>query len=346
MLDNIDIKIKMSQHTKAIIRCLIGVVAALLIATINNILLPQISAIFTLMLLDKGKNALGIKKSLGAIIVLFALGWFGLVLGSFVQDYALVTLLILGLVIFWSFKLVKIPEPIRLLFLVLTLLLPFLSLTAEPLSDLILGSMLINLAIALIVAQFAFVLIPEISTNKKKPQVKKEAEVKVTYDLDKIALNGLFVLMPAVLYFYYFGSTSTVLTFVFILLLGLDPMIYKSKKGFVLILANFFGGFAGIIAYNLLTITPTFFFYVFLMFAIGLFFTYNIFSDKKTVPIYTIAFRTFFLVMGVISSSSNSAGDTIVDRLFEIGIAVIYVVLAYKFVTYLNDPIIYENEKI
>ncbi|PWI31602.1 hypothetical protein DI383_02740 [Flavobacteriaceae bacterium LYZ1037] len=343
MLDKVNLNIKPSMQTRAIIRCLLGVVSALLIATVNNILLPQISAIFALMLLDKGKNAIGIKKSIAAILGLFILGLFGLLLGGFVQDYAIETLLILGLAIFWSFRLVKIPEPIRLLFLILTLLLPFLSLTAEPLGDLILMDMIINLAIALGVTQLAFMFFPETSVSEKTP---KEKEDVVTYHLDKIAINGLMVLLPAVLYFYFFRPNALVLTFVFILILGLDPMIYKSKKGLALILANVFGGVCGIIAYNLLTITPTFFFYIFLNLAIGLYFTYHIFSGKKTVPIYTIAFRTFFLVMGLISSSSTSAGETIVERLFYIGMAVVYVVLAYKIITYFNDPRVYENEMV
>ncbi|GGG51153.1 hypothetical protein [Bizionia arctica] len=344
MLDSEAININTTQQTRAIIRCLLGVVSALLIATTNNVLLPQISAIFALMLLDKGKNALGLKKSLAAIIGLYILGLFGLVIGGFVQDYVLETLFILALVIFWSFRLVKIPEPVRLLFLILTLLLPFLSLTAEPLGDLILLDMVLNLAIALGVTQLAFLFFPEPSTVDKTPD--KKEEVEPAYNLNKIALNGLFVLMPAVLYFYFFRPNALVLTFVFILILGLDPLIYKSKKGLVLILANVLGGVSGIIAYNLLTITPTFFFYIFLTFVISLFFTYQIFSGKKTVPIYAIAFRTFFLVMGVISSSSDSAGDTMVERLFGIGMAVVYVVLAYKVVTYFNDPSIYESEKV
>ncbi|MCX7548611.1 hypothetical protein OS188_11680 [Xanthomarina sp. F1114] len=344
MLDKVESNIKQSQQTRAIIRCLLGVVSALLIATINDILLPQISAIFALMLLDKGKNALGIKKSVAAILGLYFLGVFGLVLSGFVQDYAMVTILVLGLAIFWSFRLVNIPEPVRLLFLILTLLLPFLSLTAEPLGDIILLDMVLNLAIALGVTQLAYLFFPEVKTTEKASKENKEADTK--YNLDKIALNGLLVLMPAVLYFYYFRPNALVLTFVFILLLSFDPMIYKSKKGLVLILANLVGGVFGIIAYNLLTITPTFFFYIFITLAIGLFFTYQIFSDKKTVPIYTIAFRTFFLVMGVISSSSDSAGDTIVERLIGIGMAVVYVVLAYKVVTYFNDPRRYENEMV
>src|SRR5690606_8014653 len=297
MLDKVESNIEMTQQTRAIVRCLLGVTSALLLATINDILLPQISAIFALMLLDKGKNAIGIKRSVAAIIALYLLGLFGLVLGGIVQDYSVETLLILGLVIFWTFRLVSIPEPVRLLFLILTLLLPFLSLTADPLGDLILLDMIINLAIALGVTQLAFVFFPESSAKENLPIKKKDEET--TYSLDKIALNGLFVLMPAVLYFYFFRPNALVLTFVFILILSLDPIIYKSKKGLVLILANVLGGVCGIIAYNLLTITPTFFFYIFLMLAIGLFFTYQIFSGKKTVPVYTIAFRTFFLVMGV-----------------------------------------------
>lgn len=344
MLGKFKIHIKMSQQNRGILRCLLGVTSALLVATVNNILLPQIAAIFALMLLDKGKNALGIKKSVVAILGLFVLGLFGLTLGSFVQDFAIETLLILGLVIFWSFRLVKIPEPIRLLFLILTLLLPFLSLTAEPLGDLILLDMIINLAIALVVTQLAFMFFPINSINEIKSEEKKKEEE--AYNLNKIAVNGLFVLMPVVLYFYFFRPNSLVLTFVFILLLSLDPLIYKSKKGLGLILANLFGGVCGIIAYNLLTISPTFFFYIFLIFAIGLYFTYHIFSGKKNVPIYTIAFRTFFLVMGVISSSNTSAGETIVERLFGIGMALVYVVLAYKIITYFNDPKLYENETV
>ncbi len=344
MLGKVSLNIKISQRRKGILRCLLGVISALLWAIMLDILSPQIAAVFAVMLLDKGKNALGIKKSIIAILGLYVLGLFGLVLGSFVQDYAMVTILILGLVIFWSFRLVKIPEPVRLLFLILTLLLPFLSLTAEPLGDIILLDMIINLAIALAVTQLAFLFFPEAPVEPI--QVSEKKDIKPEFNLDKIALNGLLVLMPAVLYFYFFRPNTLVLTFAYILILSLDPLIYKSKKSLVYILANFFGGVCAIIAYNLLTITPTLFFYIFLIAAIGLYFTYQMFSDKKTVPIYAMAYRTFFVVMGIISSSSDSAGDTVFDRLLGIVIAIVYVVLAYKIVTFFNNPIPSENEMV
>ncbi|MFP3339852.1 hypothetical protein R0J91_17880, partial [Micrococcus sp. SIMBA_131] len=85
---------------------------------------------------------------------------------------------------------------------ILTLLLPFLSLTAEPLGDLILLDMIINLAIALGVTQVAFLFFPEETVKASKVSDKKQTETQ--FNVDKIAINGVLVLMPAVLYFYFF----------------------------------------------------------------------------------------------------------------------------------------------
>lgn len=333
-----------SPRKMGMIRCLFGVVSALLFATVNNIFLPYMSALFAVMLLEKGQHALGVLKSIAALFVLFLLGVFGLVLGSFVQDFALVTTIILGLAIYWTFRLVKIPETLRMLFLILTLLLPYLSLTAAPLGDVVLIAMVINLAIALVFTQLAFLLFPEPQAEAKiASENKSEA---ANFDVSKIALNGLLVLMPVVLYFYLYRPNTMVITLLFILMLGIDPLIYKSKKTLVFIVANFLGGGFAVVAYNLLTVTPTFFFYIFLILAAGIYFTYHMHSDKPTAPIFAIAYRAFFVVMGTIASSSNEAGGLVVDRLFGIGIAIIYVVLAYKIVTYFNDPRTYERELV
>jgi len=333
-----------SPRKIGMIRCLFGVVCALLFATVQNILSPYMAALFAVMLLDKGQQPLGVLKSVAAIFALFLLGLFGLVLGNFVQDFALVTCIILGLAIYWTFRLVSIPETLRMLFLILTLLLPYLSLTAAPLGDVVLMAMIINLAIALIFAQVAFWVFPEPKNTDKTKDESKAKDFKL--DINKIAINGLFVLMPVVLYFYLYRPNTMVITLMFILILGLDPLIYASKKTLVFIVANFLGGAFAVVAYNLLTVTPTFFFYIFLIAAAGIYFTYHMFSEKATAPIFAIAYRTFFVVMGTISSSSDEAGGLVVERLFGIGLAIIYVVLAYKIVTFFNDPTAYERELV
>lgn len=342
MLGSLSLNNNLSARRRGMIRCLFGVVGALLFATVTNTLTPYMSALFAVMFLDKGKQSLGVLKSVALILGLFVLGLFGLVLGSFVQDFAIVTILVLGLAMYWTFRLVHIPEALRMLFLILTLLLPYLSLTAAPLGDLVLMAMVINLAIALVFTQLAFLLFPEPPEEAKTANTNEAEGPK--FDISKIALNGLVVLMPVVLYFYLFRPNTMVITLVFILILGLDPLIYKSKKTLVFIVANFLGGAFAVLAYNLLTVTPTFSFYIFLIIVAGIYFTYHMHSDKATAPIFAIAYRAFFVVMGTIASSSDEAGDLVVTRLFGIGLAIVYVILAYKIMTYFNDPRLYENE--
>jgi hypothetical protein len=51
-----------------------------------------------------------------------------------------------------------------------------------------------------------------------------------------------------------------------------------------------------------------------------------------------MAYRTFFLVLGVISSSTEGAGDNFSSRMWGIALAILYVVLAYHFLNFINDP--------
>jgi hypothetical protein len=331
------LNIKLGDHHTAIIRSVIGVVASLVIAILLGIVTPQIAAIFTTMLLGKDAKALGILKSLGAVGFLFIVGLLGMFVGGIIQDFVWESILILGLVIFWSFRLVVIPEPVRMLFLIFTLLFPFLSLTAEPLASFVFGSILLNMVISLAVTESVFLFFPD-----KRPKLQTTKVVKKTtinYNLDKLALNGLLMLLPAVLFFFYFQLNTFLITFIFIMVLGMDPLIYKSKYGHFVLFANILGGGVALIAYNLLTIAPDFFFYIFLVTASALFFTYKMFSDKKTAAVYPMAYRGFFVILSVIFTSKDTVADNLSSRLFGIILAVLYVVLAYQFLNTVNNPI-------
>jgi hypothetical protein len=138
--------------------------------------------------------------------------------------------------------------------------------------------------------------------------------------------------------FYLYNATTAVLTLVFAMLLCFDPFIYQSKKGTVLIVANLFGGLAGILAYNVLVIAPSYVLYLFLILSVAFYFVPHIFSGKKTAPVFRTSFNTFFVVMGTISTSTNEAGDTIWERVVQIGLAIIYVIMAFKVVNTFNNP--------
>ena len=42
--------------------------------------------------------------------------------------------------------------------------------------------------------------------------------------------------------------------------------------------------------------------------------------------------------MGVISTSTSEAGDTIWERVIQIGFAILYVIIAFKIVNTFNNP--------
>ena len=320
-----------------ILRCVFGVTLALMVSTSIGYLIPHITAIFTLMFLEPNKKPLGLKLELGMVIGLWALGYFGVLIGHYLIDYPLVLLPLLGLFIYWSYRYSKLPQTVRMLFLMLVILIPFISLKANMLGNVVLSALLINLIIALIVTRVAFFIFP-ITSQEHNPDVKKNPMSYKNINLDKLAFNGLMVLLPIVFVFYLYNATIAVLTLIFAVILSFDPFIYQSKKGTALILANLFGGLAGIIAYNILVVAPSYVLYLFLTLSVAFYFVINLYSGKKTAPIFKISFNTFFVVMGVISTSTNEAGGTISERLIQIGLAIVYVVIAFKIANTWNNP--------
>jgi hypothetical protein len=320
-----------------ILRCVFGVTLALLISTTLGYLVPQITAIFVLMFLEPNKKPLGLKKEIGIVLGISIFGFFGVVFGNYFIDYPLVILPLLALIIFWSFRMTKIPVPIRLLFLMFATLIPFITLKANILGTVILSALLLNLIIALVVIRVAFFLFPissqeNESINKKKPITYKNVS------LDKLAFNGLVVVFPVIFLFYLFNANIAILTLVFVVLLSFDPFIYQSKKGAGLIMANIIGGLVGILVYNILVIAPSYVLYIFLILSVAFYFVTRVYSGKKTAPIFKIGFNTFFVTMGVIATSTNEAGNTIWERLLQIGLAILYVIIAFKVLNTLNNP--------
>jgi len=327
-----------------VIRAVFGVSLALVFATTVQYPAPHLTAILTLMFLGPGKQPLGLKNEIIIPLLIYIIGSVGVFLGNELIDYPFVILPLLALAIFWSFRLVQIPAPVRLVFLVLTVLIPFNSITANALGGIILQVLLLNLIIALIIIRISFILFPDKPTNiegtkKQKPGGAGE------FNMDKVAFNGILVIFPIVVLFYIFNATVGLLTLVFTIILGFDPFIYQSKKGLVIIVANLLGGFFGILAHQLLIIVPNYLFYIFLTLSVAFFFMINLFSEKKIAPVFATSFNTFIVIMGIISTSTNDAGSELWSRLAQIGLALIYTTLAYIVVTAFNNPKISKVEE-
>ncbi|WP_027138615.1 DUF2955 domain-containing protein [Gaetbulibacter saemankumensis] len=337
MFDKAKLFYRDTEANIPILRCVFGVTFALIVATSLGYLVPHVTAIFTLMFLQPNKKPLGLKTEIILVFGLFILGYFGVIIGKNLIDYPVVVLLVLGLIIFWSFRMVQIPQMIRLLFLILAVLIPFVSLKASALGSVVLLALLFNLIIAYITTRIAFFIFPltpqeDITINKATSNVFDKI------NLDKMALNGLFVVFPFVFVCYLLNATVAILTLVYVMLLSFDPFIHESKKAIVFVIANILGGLAGILVYNILVIAPSYVLYILLTINVAFYFVIHLYSNDKKAPIYKSGFNAFFVIMGTISTSTSEAGNTVWGRLIQVSIAIIYVVLVSLIVNTFNNP--------
>ena len=97
--------------------------------------------------------------------------------------------------------------------------------------------------------------------------------------------------------------------------------------GGALIAGNLAGGVAAMVFYELLVAAPSFGFFLALMFLTELVLGTKIFSDDRLAPIYPTVLSTLLLLVG---GSVAPFGDEVEAkfalRIFQIGIAVAYVV--------------------
>lgn len=337
MLDKVNTFFDSINADIPIIRCVFGVTFALIASTSLGYLFPHVTAIFTLMFLQPNKKPLGLKTEFKLVFGLFVLGYFGVVVGRNLIDYPLVILAVLGLAIFLSFRLVKIPQMIRLLFLIFAVLIPFVSLQASALGSVVLIALLFNLVISYVVTRLAFFLFP-FTPEEDVATSKVQSNPFENINLDKMALNGLLVVFPVIILCYLFSATIAILTLVYIMLLSFDPFINESKKAMAFVVANILGGLAAILAYNMLVIAPSYLLYMLLTANVAFYFVINLYSSDKKAQIYKSGFNTFFVIMGTVSTSTTEASNTMWDRLIQVSLAIVYVMVAFVIVNTFNNP--------
>jgi len=154
-----------------------------------------------------------------------------------------------------------------------------------------------------------------------------------------IAAETALVVMPVFLLFYILQLTNSVLILIFIAMLSSQPGFAKNyKAGGMLILGNVIGGAVAIVFFELLVMVPEFAFLLLLTFLTGLVFGTQVFSGKKTAPLFAMAFSTVLLVIGSTTSGNAEAGAKVYTRVIQIMIAVVYVVTAFGTIEAFRRP--------
>ena len=69
----------------------------------------------------------------------------------------------------------------------------------------------------------------------------------------------------------------------------------------------------------------------------GLVFGERVFSGKPAAPLYGMAFSTLLLIIGSVTSGTGDAGAEVYTRVFQIIVAVLYVVFAFGLIDRLGQ---------
>jgi len=241
--------------------------------------------------------------------------------------YPLVCAVALGLLLFGIFRAgYRGTSPFVILFLlVAVLLIPMIAQQSLAAAQEVTGGLIVSGAAAVGVTWVVYALFPDLPGTAVgiAPGPAPDSD-----DLERRAAVTTAVVYPVALLFYSFGLINDLVVLVFIAILAQQPSLTAGRKaGGALILGNLAGGVAAMVFYELLVVVPTFGFFLTLMFLTALVLGARIFSDHRFAPIYPTVLSTLLLLVG---GSVAPYGDDVEAkfqlRIFQIGIAVVYVV--------------------
>lgn len=316
-------------NNKPLIRYVLGISFVLAISSLLNYQLSYLTTVLALGYIAPGVKPLSIKQGVSFIVSIIIIILIVFAFSIYFIDYLLVFIPIQALVILWLYYTDKLALMVKLFAIISIFVIPLLTLQSNILGGLIAQGLIINVFMSILLTQIVFWVLPWSSADEIFVKAQAEAQKPTEAGRFKYALNILIILMPVVLLFFFLELSGALLILIYIALLSMNPATRNLKVGKAMIIANLVGGLFAIVAYQLLTVIPMLFFMVLITVWVGFLFGGKLFSTNKLASLYGSGFSTFLLILGSVTSSDAEASGKVWTRVIQIGIAVIYVVVAF-----------------
>ena len=277
---------------------------------------------------------LELKAGLGFVSVVAAACLAGLVLVEFLLPFPLVYLPFIGLCLFRLFY-AKAggTSPLVVTWLLIALLvLPLVGMAMPEIAFFVAAGLVFGAAMMVLLVWLTWAMFPDPPAPVDGPPVPAAPAAPPPSNTVKLknALLSVTVVFPAVAVFYTMQWTGGILILVFIAILSMQPGVAGNVKvGLALIIGNVVGGIASVMFYETLVMVPSFPFMILLTLLCGLAFGRQLFSGKKSGPLFGMAFSTVLLIIGSTTSSTDDAGNMVIVRVLQMMFAVTYVVVAF-----------------
>ncbi|OUS25564.1 hypothetical protein A9Q98_12160 [Thalassotalea sp. 42_200_T64] len=330
-----NLKTQRANSVRAI-RLTIGLTFCIAIAFGVNWPLSFIAPVFAAKFLGNKKPKMPFKMLVAILLVGVVAFCSGILITSMFLPYPgvfiLITTLLIFLVSYWSHS--GGNEFVITMLLIGFTLVPMLALVHVDVANVVITGFLFSFFIALLTTMIMHEIIPDNAEDVPQSTPIKP-ELKPVETRFQLAVLSTIIIMPVLVFFLYYGLTSSLLILIFVAILAQKPDLLVGLKGSkALLVGNSIGGLFAIIAYSLLVIVPDFVFLILLFACINIYFAKLTFSDRPLAPIYAMAHSTIIILIAAGSLSDAGAGEKFYIRILQIAAACGYII----FTTYLATP--------
>lgn len=280
-------------------------------------------------------RAMSPKRAIGVLVLLAACLLFSTQFLLPTLDYPLVHLLLTGLILFWLFywKAGGGQPVVVVLLVIFVLVVPLIGSVDPELAGAVAMGIYFCAVVSIAVTYIAAAIFPDPVGLPPEPKEDPSAEPEaVPAARAALALRSLIVLFPLAAAFQLFSLVGALVALIMVALLSLEPEYGKHlAAGKGLLIVNAVGGLVSVALYQLLIFVPAFAFFILLILLSGLLIGAQIFSSSVLGKLLGGGITTVFIVLGPSLTGSDEAGGSLALRLLLIGLAVVYVVLAFGF---------------
>jgi hypothetical protein len=315
------------EKLHGVLRYVVGSSMIMMVAMGMDYTLAYLTPVLALGFLAPAAKAPTLRSSAAFLLILALASLGGVMFSSFFLAYPLVFLPLLTLLLFHTYYTTSL-QSMKLWLIISMLAIPMMSLQGSRLGGIIATNLFVNALLAMMMVWVVFLVFP------KHDSIAPTHQTQALPQQDNrqrflSALHKTLVVIPVLFLFFVFNLSDALLVLIFIAVLSMNPATSNKKAGIGIILANLGGGIAAILVYNVLTIAPSYFYSGLLTLLVGMFFANGLFSTKPVAPLYGMAFSTFLLILGNVINLAGEAGEMVWIRIFQIGLAVVYVVMAF-----------------
>ncbi|WP_104041641.1 DUF2955 domain-containing protein [Vibrio hyugaensis] len=326
MSDNLSID---NATQRRILRFTIGVGLAVFLAAWINWQLAFVAPVFTAKFLVDKPN-LHRETIYELLLALIATMGLGLLLSGGITQYPIVLLIAVGLMMAWGYYLFTDPKwnLFATILLIAVLMLPFMAINNPAVSLVLASGLAISGAVSVAIFALVHIYLPEPDSEfagYAAPPIGSEQRWHASF-------RAMLISFPVVCFFFIFQISEALLTMMFVALLSLMITSEKSVKlSAFLIISNGIGGVLAILAFSILAIVPSIFFYTAFIALLAVVIGKKIYTMPEKAPIFATAFSTLLVLIGSTLMSSGDIDSNTFIRIFQLVLVGTYMILASLF---------------